>query len=102
KHPVNGDCFVPLVDLDKCCPTADRRGQAAPKRPKRRKTLRQEMLEAIVGREYPQGVPANIATSAVQQKVAAAWKAECQARGLKPTEPPSWDTKNRKLRRSRH
>src|SRR5262249_40561321 len=65
-----------------------------PKR-RRRQSLLQETLDAILRCKYPQGVPETTSTAALQQKVAAAWKAECQARGRKPTEPPSWDTINR-------
>ena len=120
KHPVNGECFVPLADLDECCPNAAtptptappqsddigpperRREQAVPKTPKRRRqSLLQETLEVILRRYYPQGVRESTSTSAVQQTVAAAWKGERQARGCKPTEPPSWDTIARRLGRRR-
>jgi hypothetical protein len=122
-----GDFYVRAVDLDKFAgtpkmaadPQSDdigspkrRRGQAVPKHQRaadaagtptrRRQSLRQEMLEAILNRYYPQGVPENTSTSAVEQQVADAWKAECQARGCNPGGPLKWDAINRKLDRSRH
>jgi hypothetical protein len=121
EPPVNGYPFVRRVDLDKlypipAAPTMTAAHQSdetrAPERrrrpvttydwPQRRQSLLQGMLEVILRRSYPQGVPATTATSAVRQKVAFAWKAESQAQGCKPTEPPGWDTINRKLGRSRH
>jgi hypothetical protein len=79
--------------------SAERRAADAAGTPERRQSSRQEMLEAILNRCYPHGVPENTSTSAVGQQVADAWKAECQKRGLKPTEPPKWDTIARKLGR---
>jgi hypothetical protein len=110
----NGYCFVPRVDLDKlsaATPTKTAAPQSDDIRPPerraadasgtRRQSFLQETLEVILHRYYPQGVPANTSTSAVWQKVATAWKAECDAQGCKPTQPPGWDTINRKLGRSR-
>ena len=121
-EPPDGYPFVRPVDPDRQYPIAalptmtaahpsdetrppERRREPVTKydRPKRRRqSLLQEMLDAILRRKYLQGVPETTSTSAVWQQVATAWKDECQARGRKPTEPPSWDTINRKLGRSRH
>jgi hypothetical protein len=114
EPPVNGYCFVPRVDVDKlsaatptktAAPQSDDIRQperrAADASGTRRQSFLQETLEVILHRYYPQGVPANTSTSAVWQKVATAWKAECDAQGCKPTQPPGWDTINRKLGRSR-
>jgi hypothetical protein len=110
-----GDFYVRAVDLDKfagtpttaTAPQSDdigsprrRRGQAVRKRPKRQTSL-QEILGIILDREYPNGVPKSTATSAVWQKVAAAWKGECQAHGRKLSEAPSPDTIDRRLGRRR-
>jgi hypothetical protein len=113
----NGYCFVPLVDLDNlsaatptmtAAPQSDdtrpperRREQAVPKRPKRRKTSKQKVLEAILRSSYPEGVSADMSPAAVTQKVDAAWKAECQAQRIELTQSPGWDTIARKLGRRR-
>jgi hypothetical protein len=76
-------------------------GRAADASRPRRQSLRQEILGVILHRYYPQGVPADMSTSAVEQTVAAAWKSECQTRGFKPTEPPKYDTIARRLGRRR-
>jgi hypothetical protein len=112
---VDGHFYVRAVDLYKhytptmtAAPQSDdirppeRRAADASGTRKRRQSLLQEILEVILRRYYPQGVPANTSTSAVQQKVAAAWKQECQSRGCKPTVPPNWDTIARRLGRRRH
>jgi len=120
-----GHVFIRRADLDKYYPTAAlptttqpdkagpperRREQATSKydraadaagTPKRRMSLLQEMLEASLRHCYPQDVPPNTSTSAVRRTITAAWEAECQRRGLKPSEPPSLDTINRKLGRRR-
>jgi hypothetical protein len=111
-----GNFYVRAVDLDKfagtptmaAAPQSDeigspkrRRGQAVPKRPKRRQTSLQEILGIILDREYPNGVPESTATSAVRQKVAAAWKEECKAHKRKLSEAPSPDTIDRRLGRRR-
>jgi hypothetical protein len=110
-----GDFYVRAVDLDKFAGTPTmatasqsddigssrrRRGQAVRKRPKRQTSL-QEILGIILDREYPKGVPKSTSTSAVWQKVAAAWPARCQAHGRKLSEPPSPDTIDRRLGRRR-
>jgi hypothetical protein len=68
----------------------------------RRQTLRRQMLQAILRQRYPDGVPKTVTTADVRLQVAGAWSQECQERGLKLSEPPSWDTINRELGRSRH
>jgi hypothetical protein len=106
EPPVNGYPFVRRVDLNKLYPIlATPTMAAAPqsddiRSPKpKRQSLLQEMLEASLSRCYPQDVPPNTSTSAVRRTITPAWKAECQARGLKPTDPPSLDTISRKLGR---
>src|SRR5262249_51239024 len=70
-------------------------GVATPKR--RRQSLLQEILGIILDEYYPQGVPENTSTSAVQQKVAAVWEAKCREHGRELTNPPCWDTIARRL-----
>jgi hypothetical protein len=120
-----GDFYVRAVDLDKFAgtptmtaasqaddiqPLKRRRGQAVPKHqraadaagtPERRKPLRQEMLEDILRHRYPKDVPPDMSTADVERAVAAAWKPECQRRGIKPTDAPSYDTIARRLGRRR-
>jgi hypothetical protein len=102
-----GDFYVRAVDLNKFAGGKDdigspkrRRKKAVRKRPKRQTSL-QEILGIILDREYPNGVPESTATSAVRQKVAAAWKEECKAHKRKLSEAPSPDTIDRRLGRRR-
>jgi hypothetical protein len=77
---------------------------APTKEPTKRQSLRQEMLQAIRRRLYPRGVPKSTSTATVMKQIELAWPAECQARGVEPSDclPPKWDMVDRALGRSSH
>jgi hypothetical protein len=69
----------------------------------RRRPLRWQMRETIIGRCYLNGVPDDVATGTVRQQVSDAWSGECTTRGVNAAKypAPGWHAVNRHLGRER-